>query len=79
MLFRSRLLARASFIAGLTAGPTCLAQAPNEPPTVGDSCIKIAPGKATEYEAFLHDVTVPLGMSRALLRIGEQRRRLKTV
>jgi hypothetical protein len=63
---RLRLLALAalSMTAGLTPDPLCLAQAPNEPPTAGDYCIKIAPGKATEYEAFLHDVTAPLARSR---------------
>lgn len=64
---RLRLLALAalSITAGLTPGPTCLAEVPNEPPTVGDYCIKVAPGKDTEYEAFLHDVAVPLARSRA--------------
>jgi hypothetical protein len=34
-------------------------------PTVREYCIKVAPGKAAEYEAFLRDVSVPLAQARA--------------
>ena len=41
-----------SIAAGLAAS-TGHAQGQSEPPTVRDYCIKIAPGKAAEFEAYL--------------------------
>jgi hypothetical protein len=35
------------------------------PPTVRDYCVKVAPGKSTEFETFVRDVSVPLNRSRA--------------
>jgi hypothetical protein len=57
--------AAVSIAAGLAPGPACFAQAQNQPPTVRDYCIKVASGKATEYAAFLHDVSVPFARARA--------------
>jgi hypothetical protein len=43
-----------------------VASAQSQPsPTVREYCVKVAPGKAAEYTAFLRDVTVPLNQSRA--------------
>jgi len=54
-------LAAVSIVVGLIAS-TGRAQ---EPPTVREYCIKVAPGKAAEYEAYLRDVSVPLAQARA--------------
>jgi len=40
-------------------------QAQKEPPTVRDYCVKVAPGKSMEFEAYAHDVAVPLSQVRA--------------
>jgi len=63
---RVRLLtfAAGSIALGLTAS-TSRAQGQAEQPTVREYCIKVAPGKATEYEAYLRDVAVPLAQARA--------------
>lgn len=53
--------AAVSIAVGLAAS-TSLAQ---EQPTVREYCIKVAPGKAAEYEAYLRDVAVPLAQARA--------------
>ena len=42
-----------------------LAQNQGVPSTVRDYCIKVAPGKSMEYEAFTKDVSVPLNQARA--------------
>jgi hypothetical protein len=42
-----------------------LAQGQTEPPTVRDFCIKVVPGKGSEYEGFLRDITLPLARARA--------------
>jgi hypothetical protein len=44
---------------------TCFAQDQREPHTVRDICVKAAPGKAMEVEAFVRDVLVPLNQARA--------------
>jgi hypothetical protein len=36
-----------------------------QPPTVRDYCIKVAPGKSTDFENFVREVNVPLNQSRA--------------
>jgi hypothetical protein len=68
-MFAGRLrlltLAAMSMIAGLAQDKASFAQGQSEPPTVRDFCIKVAPGKGTEYEAFLQDVTLPLARARA--------------
>ncbi len=56
----SRVLLLAAF--GFTAG---FAQDQNVPPTVRDYCIKVAPGKTTEFENYVREVAVPLGRARA--------------
>ena len=53
-----------SLLAGLGGG-TAYAQAPQEVWTTREYCVKVAPGKAREYESFLREVTVPLNQSRA--------------
>jgi len=53
-----------SIVAGLAASTT-QAQGQSEPPSVRDYCIKIAPGKAAEFEAYLREVSVPLAQARA--------------
>jgi hypothetical protein len=57
-----------SIAAGLVPCAPGFAQEP-DPPTLRDYCIKVAPGKAAEYEAFLHDAVVPL--ARARVESGE--------
>ena len=44
---------------------TSFAQGQPDPPTVREYCVKVAPGKGTEFEAFLKDVTLPLARTRA--------------
>jgi hypothetical protein len=56
--------AAVSIAVGLTAS-TSHAQSQSEPPTVRDYCIKVAPGKGAEFDAYLRDVAVPLAQSRA--------------
>lgn len=56
----SRLLVLAAVCA--SAGFT---QDQKEPQTVRDFCVKVAPGKAMEFEAFARDVSVPLSQARA--------------
>ena len=51
-------------VAGL-GGATAFAQGQPEVSTVRVYCVKVAPGKTADYEAFLRDVTVPLNQSRA--------------
>jgi hypothetical protein len=58
-------LAAVSITAGLAQGTASFAQGQAESPTVRDFCIKVAPGKGAEYEAFLRDVTLPLARARA--------------
>ena len=41
------------------------AQDHKEPQTVRDICVKAAPGKAMDAEAFARDVMVPLNQARA--------------
>jgi hypothetical protein len=53
-----------SMAMGLAAS-TGHAQDQNPQPTVRDYCIKVAPGKGAEYEAYLRDVAGPLNQSRA--------------
>jgi hypothetical protein len=54
-------LAAVSIVVGLGAS-TSRAQ---EQPTVREYCLKVAPGKGAEYEAYLRDVAVPLAQARA--------------
>lgn len=54
-------LAVGSIALGLTAAPSRA----QEQPMVREYCIKVAPGKGVEYEAFLRDVVVPLAQARA--------------
>jgi hypothetical protein len=61
---RLSILCVVSLAAGLSAG-SALAQGQPELSTVRLYCVKVAPGKAADYEAFLRDVTVPLNQSRA--------------
>ena len=61
---RSLVLVAAWITVGLAAG-TSFAQAPADPGTIRDYCIKVAPGKVADYEAFLKDVTIPLSRARA--------------
>jgi hypothetical protein len=58
-------LAALSIAAGFAQGTVGFAQGQTEPPTIRDFCIKLAPGKGAEYEAFLRDVTLPLARARA--------------
>lgn len=62
--FRVRTLS-VSLAAGLIAGPPAFAQGQPDPPTARDLCIKVAPGKAAEYEKFLQDAVVPVVRARA--------------
>lgn len=52
-------------IAASLAASTGYAQAPSEPPSVRDFCIKVAQGKGAEYETYLKDISVPLAQARA--------------
>jgi hypothetical protein len=63
---RIRVLAFAvvSMAVGLAAASSD-AQDQAPPATVRDYCVKVAPGKGAEFEAFLRDVYVPLSQSRA--------------
>lgn len=54
-------LAAVSIAVGLAAS----ASQAQEQPTVREYCIKVAPGKAAEFEAYLRDVAVPLAQARA--------------
>jgi hypothetical protein len=49
----------------LMFGAAAFTQQQQQPPTARDYCVKVAPGKSAEFEAFLHDVSVPLNQSRA--------------
>jgi hypothetical protein len=40
-------------------------RAQEEQPTVREYCIKVAPGKAVEFEAYLRDIALPLARARA--------------
>jgi len=62
---RSLTLTAVAIAAGWAQGTVSFAQGQPEPPTVRDFCVKVAPGKGAEYEAFLRDVTVPLARARA--------------
>ena len=64
---RMRLLTLAvlSVMLALVSSTAGFAQGQTEPRTVRDYCIKVAPGKGAEYEAFLRDVTLPLARARA--------------
>lgn len=66
--FRSLTLVVAITAALIPVAPG-FAQGQPDPPTLRDYCIKVAPGKATEYETFLRDVVVPL--ARARVEMGE--------
>jgi len=50
---------------GLATVGTSFAQAPADPPTIRDYCIKLNAGKIADYEAYLKDVTVPVARARA--------------
>lgn len=54
LLVLTAVLATASF-----------AQEQKEPSTVRDYCVKVAPGKSMEFEAYARDVAVPLNQARA--------------
>ena len=56
--------AAVSIAVGLAAA-TSRAQDQNPRPTVRDYCIKIAPGKGAEFEAYLRDISLPLAQARA--------------
>ena len=51
--------------ASLAGGGTSFAQAPADPPTIRDYCVKLNAGKFTDYEAYLKDVTLPVARARA--------------
>jgi hypothetical protein len=61
---RQLTFAVVSIAAALTAS-TSRAQGQTEPQSVRDYCIKIAPGKGAEFEAYLLDIGVPLAQARA--------------
>ena len=62
---RIRLLALGALSVAIVPSTSSFAQGSAEPPTVRDYCIKVAPGKGAEYEAFLRDVSLPLARARA--------------
>lgn len=62
---RSLRFVAVSIAVGLASGGTSFAQGPADPATIRDYCIKVAPGKVADYEAFLKDVTLPLARARA--------------
>lgn len=62
---RSLMLVAALVTANLVAGGTSFAQAPADPPTIRDYCVKLNAGKVADYEAYLKDVTVPVARARA--------------
>jgi hypothetical protein len=62
---RSLVLAAVSLAVVFAVGTASFAQGQPEPPTVRDYCVKVAPGKEAEYEAFVRDVTIPLARARA--------------
>jgi hypothetical protein len=62
---RVRLLTfAAASIAATLAASTSHAQAQAEPSTVREYCLKVAPGKGAEFEAYLRDVGLPLAQAR---------------
>ena len=62
---RSLMLVAAFVTASLATGGTSFAQAPADPPTIRDYCIKLNAGKFADYEAYLKDVTLPVARARA--------------
>jgi hypothetical protein len=62
---RSLLLVAALVTASLAIGGTSFAQAPADPPTIRDYCVKLNAGKVADYEAYLKDVTLPVARARA--------------
>ncbi len=62
---RSLALVAVSIALVFALGTASFAQGQPEPPTVRDFCVKVAPGKDAEYEAFVRDVTIPLARARA--------------
>jgi len=65
MSTRVRLLSAAVLIAVAFSASPSDAQGSTPSPSVRDYCIKVTPGKAAEFTAYLHDVAVPLAQARA--------------
>jgi hypothetical protein len=61
---RSLALVAAWITVGLATCGTSFAQAPADPPTIRDYCVKVT-GKVADYEAYLKDVTLPVARARA--------------
>ena len=61
---RSLALVAAWITVGLAASGTSFAQAPADPSTIRDYCVKVT-GKFADYEAYLKDVTLPVARARA--------------
>ena len=63
----SRLLAlvAAWITVGLAAGGISFAQAPADPPTIRDYCVKLNAGKIADYETYLQEITIPVARARA--------------
>ena len=62
---RSLALVAAWITVGLAAGGTSFAQAPADPPTIRDYCVKLNAAKFADYETYLRDVTIPVARARA--------------
>ena len=62
---RSLMIVAALVTVSLATGGTSFAQAPADPPTIRDFCVKLNAGKFADYEAYLKDVTIPVARARA--------------
>jgi hypothetical protein len=62
-------VASVAFVVALSGAVSTWAQNPEDWRSTREYCVKVQPGKARAYEAFLRDVTVPL--NRARVEAGE--------
>lgn len=59
------MLVVVSIGAVLASGVSGFAQGAADPATIREYCVKVAPGKGADYEAYLKEVTFPLARARA--------------
>lgn len=63
---RARTVAFAAATAAVALAASMVsAQGQTEPPTTRGYCVKVVPGKGSEFRALLHDVSVPMNQARA--------------
>lgn len=63
-LRRRLVVSSVALLVALAGAASARAQSPEDWRSVREYCVKVLPGKARAYEAFLRDVTVPLNRSR---------------